>query len=296
MPVSRLKTTLGILSVAALGACGGGGGGGGDDPVAPQMVSGIFVDAPVQGLRWESKELSGVTDAAGTYQYLDGDPVKFSIGDIYLGESTGYTVIIPVDIVPGADNIDNATVLNIARMILTLDDDADSSNGIEITQVVSDLTAGESVNFNVSTEAFTNDGDVQVLVARLTAATAAGPRPLVTAAFARAHLENTIKNLLAGTYSGTYSGDANGTWTGTVTTDGQFTGTAQLSSGGEPIQMVGPVTTNGSGKAGFDASGGALGDRVITFTGIFRTDGNASGSWKDEDEGDSGKWSGSKNQ
>ena len=296
MVFAKTRTTLTGAAVALLAACGGGGGGSDDPPPPPPIVSGEFIDAPVQGLRWESGQLSGTTNAEGAFEYREGDTVSFYLGDIPLGESEGFRVIIPVDIVEGAQNIDNPQVLNIARLMLTLDDDANASNGIEITPVVSDLTAGETIDFAVSTQQFTSD--TQVLVNRLTAATTAGARDLVTAPVAREHLRLTIARLLAGNYRGTYSGDGKGTWTATVNLNGDLSGTAFLDSGGEAIQLAqeGAVSGDGSGKAGFGASGGALGERTITFTGIFRADGRASGSWKDDDQDDSGSWEGNKIQ
>jgi hypothetical protein len=298
MRYSFLTPALTLAIAALLGACSGGGGGS-DDPVpppAPQKVSGVFIDSPVQGLRWESGQLSGITDANGRFEYFQDDAVSFYLGDILLGESTGFSVIIPVDIVSGAQSIDNPAVLNIARLVLTLDDDYKWDNGIQITEVVSDMAKGESVNFNVSTDAFT--ANTQDLVDRLTAATTDGAKGLVEAPVAREHLRLTIAKLLAGDYSGTYSGDGSGTWTATVNLQGDLTGSAILSSGGAPIQLFqeNAVSGDGSGKAGFGASGGALGERTITFTGVFRTDGNASGSWKDDDQADAGTWLGTKNK
>ena len=291
---STLAITTSMMTL--LGACGGSGGSDNDAPPLPQIVTGAFVDAPVEGLRWESNQLSGVTDAAGSFQYREGDAVKFFLGDIFLGESIGFKIIIPVDIVAGAQNIDNPQVLNIARLMLTLDDDANAANGIEITPTVSDLTAGETVNFAVSTDQFT--ADTQSLVDRLTAATTAGARDLVAAPFAREHLRLTIAQLLAGDYRGTYSGDGEGSWSATVNLNGDLSGTAISANSGAPIQLAqeGAVLGDGSGKAGFGASGGALNDRTVTFTGIFRTDGRVSGSWKDDDLDDAGSWQGNKIQ
>lgn len=291
---STIALTASMITL--LCACGGSGGGDDDIAPPPPVVSGTFIDAAVEGLRWESNQLSGITDAAGNFQYREGDTVRFYLGDIFLGESTGFKIIIPVDIVDGAQNIDNPQVLNIARLMLTLDDDANAANGIQITPTVADLTEGETVNFAVSTGQFTTN--TQSLVDRLTAATTAGARDLVEAPAAREHLRLTIAQLLAGNYRGTYSGDGEGTWSARVNLNGDLSGTAISSDGGEPIQLAqeGAVLGDGSGKAGFGASGGALGDRTITFSGIFRTDGRASGSWKDDDLNDTGSWRGDKIQ
>ncbi len=65
---------------------------------------------------------------------------------------------------------------------------------------------GKTIDFAQSTTAFANDGNVQTVVAELTALTAAGARSLVSAAAAEAHLRSTLNDILnagLGTYTGT---------------------------------------------------------------------------------------------
>jgi len=83
----------------------------------------------------------------------------------------------------GAQDITDTTVTNVVRFLMTLDDDNDPSNGIEITKAVADLTTGESVDFRLSSTGFSNAGDVQVLLSTLTAAT--GARSLTSVSDAR---------------------------------------------------------------------------------------------------------------
>ena len=94
----------------------------------------------------------------------------------------------------------NATVVNIASLLQTLDDDGDPTNGILIIQAI-----GKTIDFAQTTTAFANDGNVQTVVAELTALTTAGARSLVSAAAAEAHLRSTLNDILnagLGTYTG----------------------------------------------------------------------------------------------
>ena len=78
-------------------------------------------DDPVQGVRFVSGSLSGITSPEGEYQYQQGNPVSFFIGDIALGEAVeGKPVVTPLDLAPGG-NIDTPAVINIARLLLSLD-------------------------------------------------------------------------------------------------------------------------------------------------------------------------------
>ena len=93
--------------------------------ITPVMVaaveSGQFIDAPVQGLRYESGSLSGTTGKLGEFEYETGNTVRFFIGDITLGEAVkGKSVITPLDLVPNG-TIDIPSVINIARLLQSLD-------------------------------------------------------------------------------------------------------------------------------------------------------------------------------
>lgn len=92
------------------------------DPVVVVTVdNGQLIDAPVQGVRYESGSISGVTGNSGEFQYETGGTVRFFIGDISLGEAVrGKAVITPLDLVPNG-TIDMPAVINIARLLQSLD-------------------------------------------------------------------------------------------------------------------------------------------------------------------------------
>jgi hypothetical protein len=92
------------------------------DPVVVVTVdNGRLIDAPVQGVRYQSGAVSGVTGDLGEFQYETGGTVRFFIGDIALGEAVrGKTVITPIDLVPNG-TIDTPAVVNIARLLQSLD-------------------------------------------------------------------------------------------------------------------------------------------------------------------------------
>jgi para-nitrobenzyl esterase len=276
-----------LLVAMLLTACGGSSSSGSSSDNG--TLTGVFVDSPVKGLRWVSGGIEGTTDVAGTFQYKSGATVQFYVGDVLIGEATGNSVLIPVDLVTSAEDITNPTVTNIIRFLMTLDNDNDPTNGIEITEASANLTLGEVVDFTQSTSDFAASGAIQVLISTLTSATDAGARSLTSVADAQVHAETSIKNLLAGVYRGTYSGDNSGTWVGNISTSGVFTGTAVSSI--ETVSFSGLVNTKGSGSTDFETSGGV--SDGTTFSGVFNPNGTGSGTWNWFGE-DTGSWSGSK--
>lgn len=274
-----------LVSVAmGLSACGGGGGGGG--AITSQ---GQFQDSAVEGLSYAAGGLTGETDAQGTFFFPLGASVQFSIGGIKLPVATAKTVMTPVDLVPGARDEIDLTVTNIARLLQTLDDDGDPSNGITITEAVRNGAAGRSIDFGVTD--FENDGNVQIVVSELTALTPAGPRILVSSQDAQDHLRVTLLGILSGTYSGTYTGDDVGTFTALVDAAGVITGSGVSTLIGGDFTFNGTVTS--SGEATFAPVAGTISSGA-TFEGNMTFTGEVSGTWINSVTGDSGTFSGRK--
>ncbi len=182
-----MRAVYALLPALALPACGGGGGGGSD----PDENQGVFIDSPVAGVQYSTPTRSGLTDTNGTFVYLDGERVSFHVGDILLGSAPGSARVTPIDFVPGAGDETHPTVTNILRFVQTLDEDGDPSNGIVITPALFSLARGASVDFAQSAMDFENDGNVQTLVATLTAALGSA-RMLIDAASAQQHLRESI--------------------------------------------------------------------------------------------------------
>jgi para-nitrobenzyl esterase len=146
--------------MTAIYSCGGGGGG---SSSSPAVKSGVFIDSAVQGIEFETPTQKGITDANGTFKYQVGETVTFFIGGIELGKAVGKAEITPVDIVPGATDATHSKVTNICRFLLSLDDDSNWDNGINITQDIINEIEGRPINFDQSINDFANSPDVQNL-------------------------------------------------------------------------------------------------------------------------------------
>ncbi len=176
------------LGMALLYGCGS------DDDDSDNTTSGTFTDSPVAGLTFDTQTQSGTTDAHGTFHYRPTETVTFSVGGMALGSATGASVITPVDLVAGGTT-DHQAVINIARLLQTLDADGDNNNGIQISSAIANVIASQasSIDFDQPADDFAADTAVTGLLAELNAAgvfTDLDPRDrsLKSATLAQTHL------------------------------------------------------------------------------------------------------------
>jgi len=205
MPNRKFLLVILLLSMPLLagGQCSFFFSSGGDDDDEEKdnasvvvVANGTLVDAPVEGVRYESGALAGFTGSSGEFRYEVGNTVRFSIGDIALGRPVmGKAVITPLDLVENGTS-DTPAVINIARLLQSLDSQPGDglitipaevrAAAVRSNQAVS--TAIEFMDFS-DESAFLNAASQ--LVAVLT-----GDYPftavLVDADQARAHLERSL--------------------------------------------------------------------------------------------------------
>lgn len=285
-----LRTALIGLSIILLTACGGGGGSGTTAQDDPEQ--GQFIDSSVAGLYYEATPsgLTGMTDVNGVFEYEDGDTVAFYIGDILIGETTGASVVTPVSLVPGAVDETNAVVSNIARLLQTLDDNDDPSDGITIPTAVFDAALNQSINF--SDIAGFDAAAITLLNEIFTTVGTAAPT-LVSAADAELHLAGSLVSANSGTYSGTWlqtmgPDSDNGVWTFDIDSTGELTGCGRSNVNSlEFFTMIGSVSSSGS----IEVTGGST-NTGATFSGTIDANGNLSGTWENTGDGISGTFGG----
>ncbi|MEN8303564.1 MAG: hypothetical protein ABFQ64_05805, partial [Campylobacterota bacterium] len=117
---------------------------GSNDSEVTSLSVGTFVDSAVEGLDYHSSPsgFGGRTNADGKYNFTESDTVKFSIGGVVLGEMKATTEpVSPVDLFP--DDSSAQKVVNIARVLQTLDADGQPGNGITITPDSARILTGE---------------------------------------------------------------------------------------------------------------------------------------------------------
>ena len=146
-----------LTGMLLLGSCGGGS--------SNAVLTGTFLNGAVEGLRFETASQSGLTGATGEYTYRAGETITFSIGGITLGSATGAAQLTPFDLyglAPPSSEIAMRTelstynditdfdrVANITMLLVFLDNDSDSTNGLDLTGWDNTLTSA-SLDFDAN--------------------------------------------------------------------------------------------------------------------------------------------------
>jgi hypothetical protein len=86
---------------------------------------GVFKDAPVQGLNYQTLTYKGVTDENGHFKYKKGEYITFKLGDAVLGTVKANSVITPYSLVET-----DVKAARIAYILQNLDIDGIDSNDI----------------------------------------------------------------------------------------------------------------------------------------------------------------------
>lgn len=184
----RLSFMLCLVLSATLFGCGGGSNSS-TNPVPPtpsvETKTGVLLDSAVAGIGYRTETLEGLTNTDGEFEYLSGELVIFFIGNLEFPPVPAKGMVTPLDMA-ASGTLDDRIVINIARLLQSLDVDGDPSNGITIGD---EARANATVlNFDVSTEAF----ETNPAVINLLANSGSTNTTLVSAETALNHLQGTI--------------------------------------------------------------------------------------------------------
>lgn len=132
MKNTRLLISTSFI-VLVLSACGGGGGSSfypTNTPEEEPVLTGSFIDSPVEGLKYSTPTQSGYTNAQGNFTYKQGEVIEFSLGKYILGSYQAKGIISPYTLYPNNET----AAIRVAQLLQTLDDDASPANGIKINR------------------------------------------------------------------------------------------------------------------------------------------------------------------
>ena len=115
-------------------------------PVDTTVTSGIFLDSPVENLSYTTASQSGFTDEQGRFNYVAGETIVFKIGNIEFPPVVASEVITPIDLFSGGA-VNHRGVVNVSRLLQTMDSDNDPSNGILLAQWADNIIAPEAIDF-----------------------------------------------------------------------------------------------------------------------------------------------------
>lgn len=176
---SAFTTSLVTISTLFLAGCGGGQAEKSAPPLEPSQVTprnidtptlqGRFIDSAVSGLFYRSETTEGFTDHNGYFHYAAGETVSFHIGSIALGSAGGAHIVTPADLSASRGNHD--AVVNVLRLLQTLDEDGDPGNGISITSrthLVASQFADDAIRVDTDAESFAQNPSLLKLIGEVT--------------------------------------------------------------------------------------------------------------------------------
>ncbi|HSV47194.1 MAG TPA: esterase-like activity of phytase family protein, partial [Ramlibacter sp.] len=190
-----MRTSTRLLAAVAgavlLQACGSDGG---TEPT-PVTVTGVFLDAAVEGLEYRSgTQTTATTNAAGQFNCQSGQTVSFTVGGLALGSAGCGATLTPLSLASG-QRVQDDPVSNRALALQLLDEDGDPANGIRITAAVRSTLASRTMDFSATASAFN---------AAMTATLALLPEPYRSRTvdgerrmLAREHFEDTLASRTA---------------------------------------------------------------------------------------------------
>jgi len=149
------------------------------------VLTGVFLDSAVEGISYSTETLAGVTNESGEFQYISGENVTFSIGDLAFPTTSASESITPLDMASSGSIYDDL-VVNTIVLLQSLDVDADPINGITISEQA--VTNASAIDLNVPTSDFIQNQDVINLVAN----SGSSDTNIVSAANASQHFQTTL--------------------------------------------------------------------------------------------------------
>lgn len=250
----------------------------GSSTVSNIINTGVFLDSPVINIGYRTETLQGVTSSLGEYEYITGETVAFFIGDLEFPAITAKGTVTPLDLAETVD-INNSKVVNMIRLLQTLDQDGNPDNGLMITDIAK--SAATQVDFTLSVSDFESSTAITALIPN------AGQDPsvsnLVTATSAISHFQGQLDaleklNFNADTLVGRYNvvfAAVEGTHRYTFSADGTVfiiwaDGTSQTVA----------WSVNNNGELVFSGSI----DDIFTLTSGDQSSGNLNVVLKDNDE------------
>jgi hypothetical protein len=162
-----------------------------DLPITPTtptvtLYTGQFFDSAVTGLNYKTASQSGQTTDLGEFSFQTDEMITFSIGGIELPSTLASLYLTPLDLYQTTD-INQVEVVNLLRLLQSLDADGDASNGIEITETAHQLAADMTLDFSAS--------DFSEKVTELISQSGAVHQTLIPAAMAIEHFQLTLNEI-----------------------------------------------------------------------------------------------------
>jgi len=167
------------------------------------IFKGVFNDSLVEGLTYTINSVSKVTNKSGEFEYKTGDVIAFSIGNVFIGEATAKSIVTPLDLGYG---IDSHELSNLLRLLQTLDEDSDPSNGISLNNDALNLASNILLpSLSVPSQDYESNENILMFIKQV-----ADKDLLVNGAVAKQHFLDTLLLLNGSGYIATTDTDNDG--------------------------------------------------------------------------------------
>ncbi len=190
-----------LVTSLVLTACGGSNNSSQTPAVTP-AISGVFLDAAVEGLDYEAGNSKNSTRADGGFSCTSGETLNFNLGGLKLGSAACGNLLTPLDLAK-ASSPKEESVINRLVTLQTLDEDNDVSNGIKIAANLKTALANQSLDFNAAPTEF--NLALNKLLSTLPANYQGRTVDADKRALAREHFEDTLASKTAKPYVDTVS-------------------------------------------------------------------------------------------
>jgi len=134
-------------------------------PVSSSVLktrTGVFIDSAVSGIGYKTSTQSGLTDSQGSFVYVEGEKITFSIGAITFPPIQASSTLTPLSM-SATGSLSDPVVTNVAYLLQSLDVNNNPDDGIVIDSRIAAL-ATSNLNFNQSTTSFAADPTVSALI------------------------------------------------------------------------------------------------------------------------------------
>jgi uncharacterized protein len=106
---------------------------------------------PIEGLKYLTPSRSGITNALGQFEYIEGERIAFLVGNSPIGYALGAPGLTLAHIITRVDGnihkLMDAGLTNVARFLCSLDRDGNLDNGTQIAPEVHDIIGARKINF-----------------------------------------------------------------------------------------------------------------------------------------------------
>ncbi|WP_168172463.1 fibronectin type III domain-containing protein [Cellvibrio sp. PSBB023] len=125
------------------------------------LLTGVFLDSAVVNIGYRTQTTVGFTNENGEFSYREGELITFFIGALDLPSVIAKDIITPLDMAEASGSKTNV-LMNILRLLQSLDVDGDATNGIQITDEA--LGAAEWMDLTLPIQTFAQLQDVENLL------------------------------------------------------------------------------------------------------------------------------------